>query len=392
MKTSLFDFTLPEELIADQPAEPRDSARMLVIIPPPVGGRLGGGHSGADTVSQAPTPALPLMGRGLQDAWIRDLPSFLKPGDVMVFNDTRVLPARLFGMRGGKAKIEVLLHKQIMDGVWQCFAKPGKRLQTGDRIEFAEDFFAMVQKKQPDGQVVLAFNCMGQHLREALAQHGKMPLPPYIEKKRKSVIASEAGQSSLIAASPAAPRDDEVYQTVYAKHEGSVAAPTAGLHFTPELLAAIDAAGAARAHVTLHVGGGTFLPVKVDDTSEHVMHSEWASVSAETAALINDARAKGGRVICVGTTSLRTLESAADEHGTLKTFEGETRIFITPGYKFRMADMLLTNFHLPRSTLFMLVSAFSGLEKMQAAYQHAIQRQYRFYSYGDACLLYKQAL
>lgn len=346
MKTALFDFDLPDELIASQPADPRDSARLLVV---------------ADK---------------LADEAIRNLPHFLKPGDVVVFNDTRVLPARLHGRRG-KAGIELLLHKPIMDGVWQCFAKPAKRLNPNDRIEFAEGFSAVVQKKLEGGQVVLAFNCVGQALKAALAEHGHMPLPPYIEKKR----AANAG-------------DVQRYQTVYARAEaeGSVAAPTAGLHFTPELLAAIDAAGASRVHVTLHVGGGTFLPVKTEDTADHVMHSEWAEVSEQAASAINAAKAAGGRVVAVGTTSLRTLESATGPDGVLKAFSGETNIFITPGYSFRLVDVLLTNFHLPRSTLFMLVSAFSGLERMHAAYAHAMKNAYRFYSYGDACLLYKQSL
>ena len=371
MKTSLFDFTLPESLIASEPVSPRDSSRML-LVPPPVGGRSGGGLALESQSHSAPTPALPLMGREFVDEQIKNLPSFLKPGDVMVFNDTRVLPARLIGRRG-EARVEILLHKQVYDGVWQCFAKPAKKLQTADKIVFADDFFAIVQKKNPDGQVVIAFESGGDFLREKLQQYGQMPLPPYIEKKR-SADSSDAAR----------------YQTVYAQHEGSVAAPTAGLHFTPELLAAIDAAGVKRVHVTLHVGGGTFLPVKVDDTSEHVMHSEWASLPAAVADTINEARAKGGRIIAVGTTSLRTLESAADKNG-VAPFEGETSIFITPGYKFKTADILLTNFHLPRSTLFMLVSAFSGLEAMQAAYAHAIEKNYRFYSYGDACLLYRSA-
>ena len=343
MQTSLFDFELPESYIALAPASPRDSARMLVV------------------------------GGGIADNTVAMLPSMLRAGDVMVFNDTRVLPARLIGMRGA-ARVEILLHKQLYDGQWQCFAKPAKRLQPGDRVEFAEDFFAVVQKKTEDGQVILNFDCNGKHLREKLQAHGAMPLPPYIERQRK------ADRS-----------DASTYQTVYARHEGSVAAPTAGLHFTPQLLAAIDAAGVKRVHVTLHVGGGTFLPVKVEDTNEHVMHSEWAQVSQEVADAINEARKNGGRVIAVGTTSLRTLESASDENG-VHAFEGETNIFITPGYRFKAVDVLMTNFHLPRSTLFMLVCAFCGIDKMKQAYRHAIDHAYRFYSYGDACLLYKQSL
>lgn len=337
MLTSLFDFDLPESLIASEPVSPRDASRMLVV------------------------------GDALADKHIRDFPSFLRPHDIVIFNDTRVIPARLMGKRGD-AKIEILLHKQTAPGLWQCFAKPGKKLKTGDTVQFAENFSATVADKLDDGQVMLAFATEG--FREKLLAHGQMPLPPYIEKKRAADTT-----------------DNTTYQTVYAAHDGSVAAPTAGLHFTPALLAAIDAAGATRAHVTLHVGGGTFLPVKADDTAEHKMHSEWAQISADTARAINDAKAKGGRVIAVGTTSLRTLESAADAHGKMHAFEGETDIFITPGYRFKCVDMLLTNFHLPRSTLFMLTAAISGLETMQHAYAHAIAQKYRFYSYGDACLL-----
>jgi len=335
VKTALFDFDLPEELIASSPAEPRDSSRMLVV-----------------------------RNNSLADERIRNFTEHLKPNDLVVFNDTRVIPARLLGMRG-EAKVEVLLHKQRVAGAWQCFCKPAKRLKAGDLITFANDFTATVLEKLEDGQVLLAFDARS--FRTNLQQHGLMPLPPYIEKKRKAGVS-----------------DSHTYQTVYAKHDGSVAAPTAGLHFTDELLKAIDATGAKRAHVTLHVGGGTFLPVKAEHTTEHIMHSEWAQLTGETAQAIADAKAAGGRIIAVGTTSLRTLEAAAG-----KEFEGDTDIFITPGYKFSVVDMLLTNFHLPRSTLFMLVSAFAGLEAMQAAYAHAIKEHYRFYSYGDACLLYR---
>jgi S-adenosylmethionine:tRNA ribosyltransferase-isomerase len=358
VKTSLFDFELPESLIADMPANPRDSARMLVV------------------------------GKSREDKTISDLPQFLRAGDVMVFNDTRVIPARLVGKRGA-AKVEVLLHKkchpersegslQSKDSsaspqndkeTWQCFAKPAKRLKIDDRLDFADDFSAEVIEKRDDGQVVLQFTAA--HFHEKLWRYGLMPLPPYIEKKRHA-------DSS----------DNAHYQTIYAKHEGSVAAPTAGLHFTKQLLAAIDRVGVKRAHVTLHVGGGTFLPVKTDDTNEHVMHSEYAVVTKETANAINAAKAAGGRIICVGTTSLRTLESAADENGMVQPMARETDIFITPGYRFKTADMLLTNFHLPKSTLFMLVCAFAGIERMKDTYAHAIRSNYHFYSYGDACLLY----
>lgn len=337
MRTALFDFDLPESLIAAEPANPRDSARMLVVQ------------------------------HGLDNRLVSDFPSYLQPNDIVVFNDTRVIPARLWGMRGA-AKIEVLLHKKLSAADWQCFAKPAKKLRVGDEVIFAEQFTAQVLHKCDDGQVILHFVEEGFH--ENLMTHGHMPLPPYIEKKRSA---------SAI--------DARAYQTVYAAHDGSVAAPTAGLHFTEKLLGAVDASGASRAYVTLHVGGGTFLPVKSEDTSEHKMHSEWAGISGETATAINRAKAAGGRVIAVGTTSLRTLESAANDDGTVRPMAGETDIFITPGYRFKCVDLLLTNFHLPRSTLFMLTCAFSGLDNMQAAYAHAIANRYRFYSYGDACLL-----
>jgi len=357
MKTSLFDFHLPQSLIAVHPANPRDNAKMLVI------------------------------GDALQDRLIHELPQFLQAGDVMVFNDTRVIPARLLGRRR-QARVEVLLHKlsppnggvryqtpRQARGLWQCFAKPAKRLKPGDRVDFAEDFYASVMEKLPSGEIVLAFDYSPAQMHSLLAQYGHMPLPPYIERLRHADAS-----------------DHEHYQTVYARHEGSVAAPTAGLHFTEALLADIDAVSIQRAHVTLHVGGGTFLPVKVEDTDDHIMHSEYAEITPEAAEIINQAKARGGRVIAVGTTSLRTLESAADDDGKLHPFQDETAIFITPGYRFKIVDMLLTNFHLPRSTLFMLVSAFSGLERMQTAYAYAISSGYRFYSYGDACLLYPQKM
>lgn len=308
----------------------------------------------------------------IHDASMQDFTSHLQPDDVVIFNNSRVIPARLIGKRG-EAAIEILLHKKRQNEdnhiIWQCFAKPAKRLKPNDVIIFAENFNAVVLDKLADGQVILSF--VQNDFFQKLTQYGQMPLPPYIEKKRA------ANQS-----------DSTTYQTIYAKHDGSVAAPTAGLHFTAELLAAIDATGARCNYVTLHVGGGTFLPVKSEDTSQHVMHSEWAELSQETADMINQAKAKGGRIIAVGTTSLRTLESATNNNGIVQPFADETDIFITPGYQFKCVDMLLTNFHLPRSTLFMLVSAFSGLETMKKAYQHAIHKEYRFYSYGDACLLY----
>lgn len=364
-------------MIATYPAAPRDSARMLVV------------------------------GNALLDKTIRDLTTFLRPGDVMVFNDTRVIPARLLGKRGA-AKVEILLHqchsdqakrveksKRSLDCdrddiiIWRCFAKPAKRLKPGDCIDFSSDFSAVVMEKLPDGQVVLQFGAEAFH--EKLERYGYMPLPPYIEKRR-SVIESSVAAKQSNAGSPRLfePRDDvSSYQTIYAQHAGSVAAPTAGLHFTEPLLAAIDAAGVTRTQVTLHVGGGTFLPVKVEDANDHIMHSEYAVVNEETAHTINTAKERGGRIIAVGTTSLRTLESAADAEGVIRPMARETDIFITPGYRFKTVDVLLTNFHLPKSTLFMLACAFSGLDRMRAAYTHAIQEKYRFYSYGDACLLFR---
>lgn len=353
MKVDLFDFDLPHERIAQQPAVPRSAARLLHV------------------------PASGLFG----DYKVADLPDMIAPGDVMVFNDTRVIPARLRGTRrqrlhgGGKvAKIELTLHKRTGDDTWHAFARPAKKLLKGDPIRFADDFSAKVVDKLDDGEIVVAFDRGGADLDAALDEHGEMPLPPYIRRK-------DDGDSALKA------RDREVYQTTYAREPGAVAAPTAGLHFTDELMAALDARGIRRAFVTLHVGAGTFLPVKADDTDDHRMHAEWGSVSDETARLINSSRERGGKVIAVGTTSLRLLESAASPEGGVAPFTGETDIFITPGFRFATADRLMTNFHLPKSTLFMLVSAFSGLERMRGAYTHAIENQYRFYSYGDACLI-----
>lgn len=342
MRVELFDFNLPEEAIAVRPVTPRDSAKMLVV------------------------------GSAIADNTVRNLPDFLRAGDVLVLNDTRVFPARLCGVRG-EAKVEVLLHKRH-GGLWTCFAKPAKRLKVGDVLTFAPAFSARVSEKLESGEVVLDFGISDSELMQQLEEHGQIPLPPYIEKKR----AVDA-------------RDARDYQTTYADaaKTRSIAAPTAGLHFTPALFAALGKLGVACAHVTLHVGAGTFLPVKAEDTGEHKMHSEWAEISAETAALINARKQAGGRVIAVGTTSLRTLETATDAEGKVHPFSGETDIFITPGYAFKCVELLLTNFHLPKSTLFMLVSAFSGLDTMQAAYAHAISNGYRFYSYGDACLLYR---
>lgn len=332
MQTSLFDFALPEELIAQYPVEPRDSAKLLVV------------HDGFELKK------------------ISDLPDLLEEGDVLVFNNSKVIPARLFA-----GKIEILLHKHIKDSTWQVFAKPGKKLKVGGSISFTENVTADVIEKLPSGEVILKFSTPPEPFRDYLEKHGSMPLPPYIRKG----IAQE--------------KDRQTYQTIYAKPEGSVAAPTAGLHFTETLFKKLHEKNIATAFVTLHVGAGTFQPVKVEDTNEHVMHVEWGEITAETATIINKAK----RVICVGTTSLRLLESAADESGRVAEWQGDTNIFITPGYRFKRCDILMTNFHLPKSTLFMLVSAFAGLEKMKAAYQFAIKQRLRFYSYGDACLLFK---
>ena len=340
MRVDLFDFELPQDLIALRPAAPRDAARMLVV--------------------QGDAP--------FADRGVRDLPSLLEPGDVLVFNDTRVIPAQLEGMRGD-ARIGATLHKRLDLRRWQAFVRNAKRLREGDTIEFPADVSAIAEARHEDGSWTLAF-ASEEPVEVLLERAGRMPLPPYIAGKRATDEADRAD-----------------YQTIFAREDGAVAAPTAALHFTPELLAAIDAAGIARETLTLHVGAGTFLPVKADDTAEHAMHAEWGRIDAATAGRLNAARAAGGRLIAVGTTSLRLLESAAGEDGSIRPFEGDTAIFITPGYRFRAIDGLLTNFHLPRSTLFMLVSALMGLERMQSAYAHAIALDYRFYSYGDASLL-----
>ena len=344
MRVDAFDFTLPPERIALRPARPRDAARMLLVA-----------------------------GGTLTDHGVRDLPGLLRAGDVLVFNDTRVIPAQLDGVRrtfkGGEAKIGVTLHKRLDLRRWQAFVRNAKRLVPGDRIEFANGVSALAQQRLPDGSFHLRFD--GDEPVEVLLERaGQMPLPPYIAGKR-----------------PADAADRSDYQTMFAQRDGAVAAPTASLHFTPELVAAIDAAGIARETLTLHVGAGTFLPVKADDTDDHVMHAEWGRIDAATADRLNAVRASGGRIIAVGTTVLRLLESAADADGRIQPWEGDTCIFITPGYRFRAVDGLMTNFHLPKSTLFMLVSALMGLEAMQAAYAHAIAHEYRFYSYGDSSLL-----
>jgi S-adenosylmethionine:tRNA ribosyltransferase-isomerase len=347
LRLSDFDFDLPESLIALRPASPRDSARLLHVMP-------------------ARSP-------GLADHCVRDLPSVLAPGDLMVFNDTRVIPAQLSGTRergGASLSISVTLHKRLDAARWMVFARPGRRVRQGDLIRFGGALTAIVDEKAENGDITLRFAVSGPALDQAIMATGHMPLPPYIAQKR----AEDA-------------RDRADYQTVYAAKDGAVAAPTAGLHFTPELFAALEARGVSRAFVTLHVGAGTFLPVKTDDVSQHRMHPEWGTIDAETAARINAARAVGGRIVAVGTTSLRLLESAAGEDGTIAPFSGDTAIFITPGYRFKVVDLLMTNFHLPRSTLMMLVSAFAGMETMRAAYAHAVNNGYRFYSYGDSSLL-----
>ena len=353
-----FDFDLPEERIALRPAHPRDAARLLLVEP---------GHE-------------------FQDLKVSDLPGLLRKGDLLVLNDTKVIPARLKGVRRREESavaVEATLHRRLSGHLWTAFMKPGKRLAPGDRIAFGERgdracllgaLDATVREKGEDGEVTLAFDLSGPDLDAAIAERGAMPLPPYIAARR-----SEDAQ------------DLEDYQTVYAREDGSVAAPTAGLHFTPELLARLGAGGIGTVNLTLHVGAGTFLPVKTEDIREHRMHAEWGEVSPAAADAINAARAAGGRIVCVGTTALRLLESAAGEDGVVRPFSAETSIFITPGYRFRAADGLMTNFHLPRSTLFMLVCAFAGTETMKCAYAHAIEAGYRFYSYGDASLLWRSA-
>ena len=339
MKTDAFDFDLPKDLIAQEPASPRDSARLLHI------------------------------GDALEDLGIRDLPKLLSPGDVLVLNNTKVIPARLRGRRG-EASIEITLHKRNGDESWCAFARPARKLREGDIINFSSDFLAEVMEKRGGGEIVIKFS--GQSLDDGLAQNGFMPLPPYIARKE--------GQKET---------DQRDYQTVYAANAGAVAAPTAGLHFTDALLSEIKSNGVEIVELTLHVGAGTFLPVKAKDTDDHKMHSEWGKLDELNVQRILNARKNGGQIVACGTTALRLLESAAPETGELSPFEGDTDIFITPGYKFRIVDRLMTNFHLPCSTLFMLVSAFTGLDRMKAAYAHAIQSRYRFYSYGDACLLEK---
>jgi S-adenosylmethionine:tRNA ribosyltransferase-isomerase len=340
VRVDLFDFELPPERIALRPASPRDSARLLRVGP----------------------------GAALFDHNVSDLPRLLRPGDLLVFNDTRVIPAQLEGRRG-EARIGATLHKREGPRAWRAFLRNARRVRAGDRIEFGRGVAAVASDKSADGAMRLVFEG-DEPVELLLGRAGRMPLPPYIAGRR----AADA-------------RDADDYQTMFAREEGAVAAPTAALHFTPRLMAALAAAGIGHETLTLHVGAGTFLPVKAEDTAGHVMHAEWGRIGAAAAARINAARAAGGRIVPVGTTSLRLLESAAAEDGTIRPFEGDTDIFITPGYRFRAVDGLVTNFHLPRSTLFMLVGALMGLERMQAAYAHAIGGGYRFYSYGDSSLL-----
>ena len=355
MRTDLFDFELPATSVALRPASPRDSARMLVVRPDGL----------------------------LRDRSIADLPQWLEPGDQLVVNDTKVICAQLRGRRLGREtepRIEATLIKRLDGSRWQALVKPAKKLAPGDVVRFGNEgrvcllghLDAEIEAKGEEGEVTLSFSFHGPTLDQAIADLGSPPLPPYIASKRTPDEQDAAD-----------------YQTMFAANEGAVAAPTAGLHFTPQLEAALRGHGVDLHRITLHVGAGTFLPLKVDETSEHRMHAEWGSISCETADALNAARANGGRIVAVGTTSLRLLESATTEGGTIQPFNAETSIFITPGYRFRAVDILLTNFHLPRSTLFMLVSAFSGLETMQHAYAHAIRAGYRFYSYGDACLLFR---
>ena len=340
MRVDLFDFHLPPERIALRPAEPRDAARMLVV-----------------------TGEAALQGRS-----VSDLPSLLRPGDCLVFNDTRVIPAQLEGKRGD-ARIGATLHKRLDLRRWQAFLRNAKRVREGDRIDFGSGVTAIAGARDDEGGMTLAFE--GEEPVEVLLERaGRMPLPPYIASKRETDD-----------------RDRSDYQTMFATRDGAVAAPTAALHFTPALIDRLSQAGIVSETLTLHVGAGTFLPVKADETQDHRMHAEWGRIDAATAQRLNAVRKAGGRVIAVGTTSLRLLESAASEDGMIAPFEGDTRIFITPGYRFRAIDGLMTNFHLPRSTLFMLVSALMGRERMQAVYAHAIESGYRFYSYGDSSLL-----
>jgi S-adenosylmethionine:tRNA ribosyltransferase-isomerase len=349
MRVDTFDFALPEELIALRPIVPRDGARLLVV-----------GRDGT-----------------IAHHTIHDLPRILARGDMLMVNDTRVIAARLEGTRparteaGSNVAVEVLLNRRIEPGAYSALVRPARRLRSGDELDLGRSLHARIRSVH-EAEAEIEFDLDGDALDRAIAEQGKMPLPPYIARKRKADA-----------------RDNSDYQTTFAAALGSVAAPTAGLHFTSELLAGLEHAGIARRSLTLHVGPGTFLPVRAEDTSAHRMHPEWAHLSQAAADALNAARASGGRIAAVGTTALRTLETAADEDGTLRAFAGDTDLFITPGYRFKTAEILLTNFHLPRSTLFMLVCAFAGTETMKRAYAEAIRERYRFYSYGDACLLFR---
>ncbi len=348
MRVDDFDFELPDRHIALRPAEPRDSARLLVV-----------------------------RGDALEDSVVSNLPNFLRAGDCLVFNDTKVIPAQLSGLReragAPGAEVGFTLHMRSAPNIWKAFAKGAKKLRVHDRIRFADDLGARVIDKGEGGEVELEFDLTGPALDAAIMAIGHVPLPPYIVAKRDDDA-----------------RDLKDYQTIFARKDGAVAAPTAGLHFTDNLFAALDDAGIGRAFVTLHVGAGTFLPVKVDDTKDHKMHAEIGTIDASTAKKLNDVKSMGGRIIAVGTTSLRLLESAAGEDGRLNAWRGATDIFITPGYAFKFVDVLMTNFHLPRSTLMMLVSAFAGFDRIKTVYDHAKANDYRFYSYGDACLLFPE--
>jgi len=339
MRVADFDYDLPPEAIAQRPAVPRDSARLLVV------------------------------GESIEDKGVRDLPTLLRAGDVMVFNDTRVIPSRISGRRG-EARIEATLIEELAADRWRALARPARRLRKDDHVAFAGGLAATVEGKDTDGAVIFRFDRAGAALRDLLEKHGSMPLPPYIKRPG---LADD--------------RDRIDYQTVFAAEPGAVAAPTAGLHFTGDLFDALDSAGIRRATVTLHVGAGTFLPVKTDDLRGHKLHAEWGCIGTNAAKAVNSARQAGGRVIAVGTTALRILETAAKADGRIAPVEGKTELFILPGYRFRAVDLLLTNFHLPRSTLLMLVSAFAGTGRVRQAYAHALENGYRFYSYGDACLL-----
>ena len=370
MRSDLFDFQLPADRIALEPAEPRDAARLLVV------------HPGQQRPAGKAAPARPAAAAPrLVDSTVRQLPELLRRGDALVLNDTRVIRAALVGsrLRGEQqASVAFNLHKRLDESRWLAFARPAKRLAPGDRILFGHDgrvcllgqLDATIAAVGAAGEVELSFTLHGPYLAEAIEALGDPPLPPYIANRREPVA-----------------EDAERYQTIYARHAGAVAAPTAGLHFTPQLFAALEARGIARHFVTLHVGAGTFLPVKVEDTADHHMHAEWGEIASATARALNEVRAAGGRIVAVGSTALRLLETAAGADGRLQPFAGETELFVTPGYRFKVVDLLLTNFHLPRSTLFMLVAAYCGLATMQQAYAHAVAAGYRFYSFGDACLL-----